>query len=381
MLILAVVLSGCGGGSGSRGGTNGDDDSGNVATTKCFVYAACYEAGEIRAYGVNNDDGSLSLISNYRRNEPAEPGRHLGEFTPKYLTSTGQYVYVTNAGDNTISTFAIIKDSGALQLIQDVIKSESSNSVVVTPNNNYLYLTSLQNIIAYQMNSDRTLITENKEAKVIYKSDPFQQPFSIAISQNGKYLYMGDASENTISAFVISGTDGQLSSIGTLNINYPSAIASNNQFVYVTNRRDDKVFAYTISGNGLLQPNIFPESVDTGLNPCAIAIDPKGRYVFVLSKGDSMILESTISIYAINANGSLTKKADIPNDIASGMNSFDLAIDPNGRYLFVTNGGIGNSSDKNITSFTINQNDGSLTKVGTYDLGVRSEHIICVGTP
>jgi DNA-binding beta-propeller fold protein YncE len=145
---------------------------------------------------------------------------------------TSAYLYVANAGDNTVSQFTIDATTGAL----------SSGSPVPTG---------------------------------IF-------PVSVTVDPSGKYVYVANtgsaappAVAGTISQFSI-GALGLLTPIGTGTVAAGLGVSSvtvdpTGSYAYATNRGESSLSEYSItSGSGALMPMPTP-TVPAGLNPTSIA--------------------------------------------------------------------------------------------------------------
>jgi 6-phosphogluconolactonase (cycloisomerase 2 family) len=83
-------------------------------------------------------------------------------------------------------------------------------------------------------------------------------------------------------------------------------------------------------------------AIATGNNPRCIAVDPTGKYVYVTTYNGG-----TISQFLINqSTGVLTA---IAAEIATGNNPYGVVVDPTGRFVYTAN-----NSDNTVSHFTIN---------------------------
>jgi DNA-binding beta-propeller fold protein YncE len=133
--------------------------------------------------------------------------------------------------------------------------------------------------------------------------------------------------------------------IGSANVTLYAKWA--NKFAYVANNGDGTVSQYTIDANGTLTA-MNPATVNAGVNPRSVAVDPSGKYVYVANNGDG-----TVSQYTIGANGTLT--AMNPATVNAGTGPISVAVDPSGKYVYVANNG-----DGTVSQYTIGAN-GTLT--------------------
>jgi len=120
-----------------------------------------------------------------------------------------------------------------------------------------------------------------------------------------------------------------------------------------------------VTSNNLLPPPTFHGGTGaltsvgtaaTGSAPSGVAVDPTGRFAFV-TNGSS----ATVQAYTINqSTGALTSVGTA----ATGSGPYGVAVDPTGRFVFVPN-----YSSATVQAYTINQSTGALTSVGAVATG------------
>jgi DNA-binding beta-propeller fold protein YncE len=130
-------------------------------------------------------------------------------------------------------------------------------------------------------------------------------------------------------------------------------VSPNGRFLYTANEAGVSPFA--INPDGSLTPIACPgSSCSAGLEPFGLAVSPNGLFLYVTNYGSGGA--STVSPFAINADGSLTPIACTPPNCNAGTGPFAVAVSPNGLFLYVTNSG------SKVSPFAINP-DGSLTPI------------------
>jgi 6-phosphogluconolactonase len=92
-------------------------------------------------------------------------------------------------------------------------------------------------------------------------------------------------------------------------------------------------------------------TIAAGTDPVSAALDPSGRFVYVTNSGSN-----DVSMYTIDATtGSLT----LIGTIAAELSPTSIAIHPSGKFAYVTNSGSNNVSMYSIGS------TGTLTLIAT----------------
>jgi len=100
----------------------------------------------------------------------------------------------------------------------------------------------------------------------------------------------------------------------------------------------------------------------TGSSPQYVAVDPTGRFAYV-SNGSS----NTVSVYTINqTTGALTAGTAV----ATGIYPQGVAVDPTGRFAYAAN-----NSSNSISVYTINQTTGALTAGTAVATGSNPHHV------
>ncbi len=123
--------------------------------------------------------------------------------------------------------------------------------------------------------------------------------------------------------------------------------------VFVSNRTANSISLFSVNGAGSLTPISCGASCDTGSGPEGVAVSPNGRFLYAAKEGG-------VSPFAINADGTLTPIACPGSSCSAGSEPFGLAVSPNGRFLYVANYTSGGAST--VSPFAINA-DGSLTPI------------------
>jgi hypothetical protein len=161
------------------------------------------------------------------------------------------------------------------------------------------------------------------------------------------------SNSGNVSAYRI-GADGSLTQLSGSPFaagNFPVSVAVDptGKFAYVVNRNDSNVSAYRISADGSLT-QLCGSPFATGSLPVTVAVDPTGKFAYV-TNGDN----ASVSAYRIGADGSLTQLSGSP--FAAGALPASVAVDPTGKFAYVTNG-----DNASVSAYRIGA-DGSLTQL------------------
>lgn len=179
-------------------------------------------------------------------------------------------------------------------------------------------------------------------------------PTGVVTHPSGKFLYVSSQFTNTIYAYNIVSSNGQLQQI----VGSPFATAAspsglwvshNGKFLFVTNQIvAGTVSVFTINqATGALTP-VAGSPFAAGLNPISVVGDPLDKFLYVLNNLGS------ISAYTINPlTGALVPVAGSPFAVAGSLNG--ACVHPTANFLYV-------GSSTGLHGFQINQANGSLTR-------------------
>ena len=276
---------------------------------------------------------------------------------------SGQFAYTANT-DGTVSAYNIDSTYGTLQLLNNVTAGKYPVSVTVDPlKRGFAYAADAVDgtIWAYTIETDGKL-------NFLETVDAGAYPTSVTIDQSGKFVYVANMGDNTISAYTIDPIYGTLTDLGTPVAagKSPTSIITVDllvgEFAYVANMSDKTIWSYSInSSNGNLT---YLGKADTGAYCSSVIVDQSGKFVYAANEGSN-----TISVYTINQ----TTGALVPGTaVAAGTypTSVATALVGSAEFAYTTNSG-----DGTIWFYSINSSNGKLTYLekvtaGTYPASV-----------
>jgi len=128
------------------------------------------------------------------------------------------------------------------------------------------------------------------------------------------------------------------------------------------------VSVYAINADGTLTPH---GTTPAGLSPHSITIDPLGRFAYLANtvEGCTAGSFSDVAMFTVNGDGSLTPLS--PATIAAGVCPSAVAIDRSGKFAYAANAGdCGDFLVGSISMYQINPAFGGiLSLTGTMDAG------------
>jgi 6-phosphogluconolactonase len=189
-------------------------------------------------------------------------------------------------------------------------------------------------------------ITQKGTVKTGGKGIAAQQPFgfpiedssgSIALTSDGKLLFVPNAGDNTISAFQITAKGPKLVDRVTSGGILPVSMTIHKNTLYILNEVSGTIFGYHFSKTGFLTPIVNSEralSTVGNLGVSAqIGFDPSGK-TLVVSQRALPAAKGTIDTFKVNRDGSTGPATPIKADDA---NPFGFAFA--GERLIISNVG------------------------------------------
>ena len=290
---------------------------------------------------------------------------------------TGKFAYVANegCGDSpfgTVSMYTIDATSGALASIGPPVGSndEGGHSVTVDPSGKFAYVANwgegdtAGSISAFTINATTGALTYT--GNVSGACPGLCAPWSVVVDPSGKFAYVaneGGSAPTGVSIFSIDTTTGALTPTGMIAAAgravsvtvHPSV-----KFAYVTDisngfpGENNNVSMYTIDPATGNLTSIGPTAA--GTKPSSVAVDPTGKFAYVTNSGSN-----DVSMYTINpTTGALTPVGTI----AAETGPASVVVHPTSKFAYVTNFG-----SNNVSMYTINATTGALTSMGTIAAG------------
>jgi YVTN family beta-propeller protein len=154
------------------------------------------------------------------------------------------------------------------------------------------------------------------------------------------------------------------------------AVDPSGRFAYVMNGAcsggaGGYVSMYTINPTTGALASIGPPvyTYDYGDSPASVAVSPSGKFVYVTNSGYVWDLDDgSVAMYSINATtGALTYTGTISGNCPGLCLPSSVIVDPSGRFAYVASGGYG--FPFNIQMYSINATTGALTSIGTIAAG------------
>jgi 6-phosphogluconolactonase (cycloisomerase 2 family) len=274
-----------------------------------FLSVVSSIANTVSIYAVDPNQGGLTAVG-----LPVATGSKpsLMVYAP-----SGAYLYVSNFGDSTISTYTVDGTSGLLTPVGSVLPlaGGTQNWLSVTPNGKFLYVLSYVpgtnnsaptgTVTAYAIDAATGALTAGPTIQANINSQ------AMTVDPLGRFLYLDNSnslipsgSTATVLPYAINSTTGALTAIGSGTSVGSTAPPS-------------------FSGSGYS-------------NGFAIAAEPSGRYLYVLSGYNLGAADDNIIALAVDpTTGALSQ---IGSSVPIGSSPRWVVCDPSGQFVFVGNG-------------------------------------------
>ncbi len=320
--------------------------------TSDYVYAVSNSSGEISAYGVDYQYGVLTQISD------SPFATNLTNPSTLLAAPNGKTIYVIGGSQNASLEVMAVGSDGKLygEATPDLPNNDTvPTAAAIDSTGTYLYVTFTYQsgyssaspgpggVVIFPINSNGTLGTPTQV-------NVGNQPVAVAVS-------VPTCTTTPALSSSVSGLTAPncvvLGSSGSANNGYT------NTFVYVVDQ-EQAAAEPTILGfvqnpsNG----NLVPIKANTnslggysaGVLPSSIAIDPTGKYVYVTDE-----LQNEVIGYQIQNSTTGELVGLVTSPYATGQYPDAITIDPRGKYVYVAN-----YDSNSVSSYSLNLSNGAL---------------------
>jgi 6-phosphogluconolactonase (cycloisomerase 2 family) len=329
-----------------------DDDDG-LRSGMVFTSSNAAAGNALLVYARGHDGGLLFHTS--VGTGGLGSGAGLGSQGAVALSGDGRWLFVVNAGSNSVSTFAVRKSGVQLVGTSD---SGGLHPISVTEYEGIVYVLNdggAGNVAGFRnLHGDlRPIPGGTRGLSAAGGTGPAQ----VGFSDDGDAIVVTEKATNLVLGYPVAGN-------GRIGAPIITASPGQTPFGFAFNRRNrlvvteawggaagaSTVSSYRFVPSDPAQPITVSAAVpDTQGAACWVSITPNGRYAFVANTSSQ-----SISSYRIAGNGRVELVAAVAGLTGAGSAPADTAISAGGRHLFVRNG-----ATHTISAFTI-EHDGDL---------------------
>lgn len=284
-------------------------------------------------------DGSLTFVGRVATGGRGTGGA-LGNQGGLALSDDGDWLYVVNAGSDSVSVFKV---SGTSLTRTDVEPSRGDKPISVTSHGSLVFVLNAGgkgNIRGFVRDSAGELALVNASKRPL--STAGAVPAQIGFSPSGSYVYVSERATNRLTSYAISaggaaGIPGWTNSAGDEPFGF--AFSANGTLVVseAANHAEDgsSASSYKLGAGGALV-TVSGAVPTTETAACWTAITPDGRFAYVTNTPDN-----SISGFSVATNGSLAILNADGRTAATGSGSLpiDLAASSDSKFLYVVAAG------------------------------------------
>jgi 6-phosphogluconolactonase len=315
--------------------------------------------------------GVLYALSAIAQNSPKHYILYVGTYTTG--ESKGIYAYRYDAA------------SGMLQSLGLAAATENPSFLAVDAKNEHLYAVNETGNYKGKSSGGVTAFSIDRKTAKLSQLDQVASegadPCYISLDRSGKYLLVANYTGGTVAVLPVlaDGRLGEATSVlpdeGTLGPNKerqekPHAhwiqATARNRFVYVSDLGLDRVLIYKFDATkGTLSrgesavggKDFFSAKLAPGTGPRHVAFSADGKFMYVLGE-----MDATVTVFANDDKEtyrSIQKISSLPANFSGENTAAEIAIHPNGKFLYTSNRGA-----DSIAQFSIDQRSGKLTLAG-----------------
>jgi DNA-binding beta-propeller fold protein YncE len=249
-----------------------------------FVYVVSANSSNLWGFSIDSGGGLTQL-----QGMPISISNSGATSSSVLIDPSGKYLYVAAGSSSSSSIFGFNRNTstGALAILPGfpVPLNGQSNHGAFDPSGKFLLFTG-NNVFGTAGGLDVFSLNSSTGSLTLASGSPTQvrdDPAGVVVDASGKYVYVPNTADSTISAFTLDAngalvpvSGSPFPSGGNGSINGPLGIATDNsgKFIYVANASNDVSVFSINSGTGVLTPVGGSPFPDGGNGPSAIIFVP-----------------------------------------------------------------------------------------------------------
>lgn len=335
-----------------------------------LVYVGTYTGPKSKGiYGLRFDSSKGLLDQIGLVGEVADPSFLTFDRNQRYLYAVSE---LKGKVDGVVSSFAVNRKTGMLTFLNKVsTKGTVACHLVVDKTNKMLLVANYGSgsVASFRVKPDGTLsestdFVQHSGSSVNQQRQRGPHAHEVVLSADNRFVFVPELGLDEIKSYKIDPEQATFSPNDPPYVKVSPgrgprhfAFHPNNRYAYNVNEMGSSVTAFTYDAQkGVLHEiqniSTLPEGF-TGVNNSAeIQVDKAGRFVYASNRG-----HDSIAVFSINSNdGKLTKVQTVPTE---GKTPRNFSLDPTGRYLLAAN-----QDSDTIVVFKVNQKSGRLSSTG-----------------
>lgn len=348
----SLPVGGTAGAAGGTGAGGSDDDAGGATgaggepgeTKAGFAYVSTILGGLV-ALSRDGKSGALDAL------EGSPVGK--GHLTNVLVDHRRKFLYTLDVDTDLLSVYPLAADGQLDEPSSTTAVAGQPFTAALDPSDHFLYVTSQEDGVL------STFTVGAADGKLTQLGEPLDlegSPAFVAVSPNGKYLYVSLQFPGSIRGFALDAQDGSLDELDD------SPFAAGEVFGGALAFTPDSAFLYStgsglhgfaVGEDGALEPlteEPFTEDVGSDFYATNLAVDPQGKYLYVTE----FLQTRHVSGFAIDADSGLLSLVGAP--LTSGS-PYSVAVDPSGRFVYAPN------DDGTVSGYRVKRADGTLKEL------------------
>lgn len=318
-------------------------------------------------YAANRFDGSLSqyrILADGSLEALAPPLAVGGQLEGLALDASGRYLYASDLSGDKVWQFRITP-AGTVEALTpaaiDVDAEVAPRNLVASPASARIYLSDGNGagMLVFDIGSNGALVPAAPDRLAL---DHFATDITFTtgapLRARPRAAYVINSVDDDISQLLLD-VNGTVTGFGDSNPATgasPAAIAAHpsGKYIYVANYNDDTISQFRRSTApqdvDTLQP--IGDAQATDIAPIALAVHPSGNFLYALSG-----TQNNVTLFSIASNGAISL---VDSYQVAHPNPSALTVDPTGRFMWIVN----NQNSGMLMLMHIDPTDGTLTADG-----------------
>jgi len=362
-------------------GLNGVDGLDGAACVRVdaagtHLYAAGLADNAVAVFSRDSVTGRLTFV--HRLKDGVDGVNGLDRARGLVIPADGDHVYAVGEFDDAVVVFDRDAASGQLAFVAALLDSQGGVDglnyawgVAVSPEGNQVYVAGYNDNSITQFDRDAAtgqLTYVQTHYDNVAGVDGLSWAVDVAISEDGKHVYVTGSADSAIALFARDVVTGQLTFVerltdsagggGAIGGAMDMALSPDGRHVYVAARFDNavSVFSRNLQTGRLTFVQNYQDAVTLNYTE-ALTVSPDGAYVYVAGLyGDALLVFSRDSV-----TGQLTLFQTLEDGVdgIDGLNNpSSVAVSRDSKYVYVTG-----NLDHSLTVFERNSTTGQLALV------------------
>lgn len=282
------------------------------------------------------------------------------------VDARSRFVYVAAAADDEIRSFRLDPTTNALIEDDSFAAGIAPRVLRRDPLGNQLFAVAhgSEELLSFTIEDDGDLVRESSLALRAGASNLTFVTGAAPLAFAPRFVHVANEGSDDVHAFRVNPVTGALTFTGqAFTDDAPTGLAidASSQFAIVVAAGARTVQRFNVSPtNGTLTPT-GPSVLVPG-TPIHVAIEPAGRFAYVVTRDVLAIGDGSILTFALAGSADELTLVDQRN---AGASSGAVAVEPTGEYVYVANNGNGTPGSATITTFRVDVTTGIPTAVGS----------------